>query len=162
MIRTGLAAAMLLAMTAPADAQVLMQPNISLAMAVKAAQATIDACKAKGFDATAAAVVDRAGQTIVLMRNDAATDQNLEMARRKAFTARMFRRTTIDWATRTREDPVTYPQRDLVGVLALGGGVPIQLGKETIGAVGSAGSTQDDDDACAKAGVAAIADQLHQ
>jgi uncharacterized protein GlcG (DUF336 family) len=42
----------------------------------------------------------------------------------------------------------------------LGGGVPIQVGNETIGGVGSSGSSQEMDDACAKAGVAKVAEML--
>jgi len=38
--------------------------------------------------------------------------------------------------------------------------VPVQVGNDTIGAVGSAGSTLDVDDACAKAGVAKVAHLL--
>ena len=45
-------------------------------------------------------------------------------------------------------------------ILALGGGVPIQIGDEVIGGVGSSGSSQEQDDACAKAGVAKIAGLL--
>jgi hypothetical protein len=39
------------------------------------------------------------------------------------------------------EDPGREAQRDLADILALSGGVPIQIGNDTIGAVGSAGST---------------------
>jgi uncharacterized protein GlcG (DUF336 family) len=84
------------------------------------------------------------------MRDDAATPQTAEMARRKAYTARMFRRNTSDWAKRTRDNPVLAPQRDLPTVIALGGGVPIKVGDETIGGVGSAGANaQAKDEACA-------------
>jgi len=38
--------------------------------------------------------------------------------------------------------------------------VPIQVGNEIIGGVGSAGSNQDTDDRCAKAGIAKVADLL--
>ena len=143
-----------------ADAQVLTQKNVSLAMAKVIAEASLRECMSKGFPGTSVAVVDRAGQVVLIMRSDASTAQQPEMARRKAYTARMFRRTTMDWAKRTLDDPVTEPQRDLEDVIALGGGVPIMVGDETIGGVGSAGSTQDQDDACAKAGVAAVANQL--
>ena len=44
--------------------------------------------------------------------------------------------------------------RDLPDVLALAGGVPIKMGEETIGAVGSAGSTLEQDDTCARTGAA--------
>lgn len=133
--------------------------NLSLAMAKTIAEATIAECKAKGFN-TAAAVVDRAGQVLVILRDERATAQMVEMARRKAYTARMFRTTTMEFQKRTGSDPTLTPQRDVADILALGGGVPIQVGKETIGGVGSSGSTQETDDACAKAGVAKVAEQL--
>ena len=81
------------------------------------------------------------------------------MARRKAYTARMFRMSTLDFQKRT-EDPGYAAQRDITDILALGGGVPINAGTETIGAIASSGSTQEQDDACAKAGVARVADML--
>jgi uncharacterized protein GlcG (DUF336 family) len=128
-------------------------------MAKTIAEATLGECKAKGFN-TAAVVVDRAGQVLVLLRDEQATGQVGEMARRKAYTARMFRSTTLEFQKRTAADPTLTPQRDVADILALGGGVPIQVGKEIIGGVGSAGSNQEQDDACAKAGLAKVADQL--
>ena len=74
-------------------------------------------------------------------------------------TARMFRTTTLEFQKRTA-DPALAPQRDLPDILALGGGVPIQIGNETIGGVGSSGSSQEMDEACAKAGIAKVADLL--
>ncbi len=88
-----------------------------------------------------------------------ATASTAEMARRKAFTARVFRSTTLEFQKRT-SDPAYAAQRDVADILALGGGVPIMLGNEIIGGVGSSGSSQDQDDACAKAGVAKVADLL--
>lgn len=125
--------------------------DMSLEMAKAAADATIAECRSKGFH-TAVSVVDRAGNVIVSMRDELATPQMAEMSRRKAYTARMFRVSTADWAKRTREDPLTAPQRNLPDVLALAGGVPIKLGEETIGAVASSGANQAEDDACAHAG----------
>jgi uncharacterized protein GlcG (DUF336 family) len=143
----------------PAHAQgVVMQRNLSLALAKTIAEATLAECQAKGFH-TSAAVVDRAGQPLVLLRDEQATAQTLEMSRRKAYTARMFRTTTLEFQKRTT-DPELQPQRDVSEILALGGGVPILVGNEVIGGVGSSGSSQTQDDACAKAGVAKVADQL--
>ncbi len=143
----------------PALAQgVVMQRNLSLALAKTIAEATLAECQAKGFH-TAAAVVDRAGQPLVLLRDEQATVQTLEMSRRKAYTARMFRTTTLEFQKRTT-DPELMPQRDVSEILALGGGVPILAGNEVIGGVGSSGSSQTQDDACAKAGIAKAADQL--
>jgi uncharacterized protein GlcG (DUF336 family) len=138
---------------------VVMQRNVSLSMAKAIAEATVAECKSKGFN-TSAVVVDRAGQVLVILRDESASPQTAEMARRKAYTARMFRTTTLEFQKRTANDPALAPQRDVADILALGGGVPIQIGNETIGGVGSSGSSQEMDDACAKAGVAKVADFL--
>jgi len=138
---------------------VVMQRNLSLPLAKAIAEAALAECKSKGFN-TAAAVVDRAGQVLVLLRDEQATAQQLEMARRKAYTARMFRISTMEFQKRSAGDSLTAAQRDLPDILALSGGVPIQVGTDTIGAVGSAGSSLETDDACAKAGIAKVADLL--
>jgi uncharacterized protein GlcG (DUF336 family) len=135
------------------------QRNLSLAMAKTIAEAALAECQSKGFH-TAVAVVDRAGQVLVLLRDEQGTAQQGEMARRKAFTARMFRTSTLEFQKRTGSDPTLLPQRDVADILALGGGVPIQVGNEIIGGVGSSGSNQNMDDACAKAGIAKVADLL--
>jgi uncharacterized protein GlcG (DUF336 family) len=142
-----------------ASAQGLVtQRNLSLGMAKTIAEATIAECKEKGFH-TAAVVVDRAGQVLVILRDEQATAQTAEMARRKAYTARVFRSTTLEFQKRTT-DPAYAAQRDVADILALGGGVPIMVGNDIIGGVGSSGSSQTQDDACAKAGVAKVAELL--
>jgi len=143
----------------PAAQGLVVQRNLSLAMAKTIAEATVAACKSKGFH-TSAAVVDRAGQVLVILRDEQATAQTAEMARRKAYTARMFRITTMEFQKRTTGDPAREAQRDIADVLALGGGVPIQVGDDTVGGVGSSGSSQEGDEACAKAGIARVADLL--
>jgi len=158
--RMGATVGLLVAMSAVAAAQgVVMQRNLSLPLAKAIAEATLAECKGKGFN-TAAAVVDRAGQVMVILRDENGSAQQVEMARRKAYTARMFRTATLDFQKRTAEDPTLLPQRDVADILALGGGVPIQVGGETIGGVGSSGSSQPQDDACARAGVAKVAHLL--
>jgi uncharacterized protein GlcG (DUF336 family) len=142
----------------PVTQGLVTQRNLSLGMAKTIAEATISECKAKGFS-TAAAVVDRAGQVLVLLRDEQATAQSAEMARRKAYTARMFRTTTLEFQKRTT-DPAYAAQRNVADILALGGGVPIKVGDDIIGGVGSSGSTQEGDDACAKAGIAKVAEIL--
>ena len=143
----------------PMTAQgVVMQKNLSLGMAKAIAEGTIAACKAKGFN-TSAAVVDRAGQVMVILRDEQATAQTVEMARRKAYTALMFRTSTLEFQKRTT-DPAFAAQRDVADILALGGGVPVAVGTEIVGGVGSSGSSQDMDDACARAGLAKVADLL--
>ena len=137
---------------------VVTQKTLSLGMARTIAEAALAECKAKGF-ATSVAVVDRAGQLMVLLRDENASAQTAEMSRRKAYTARMFRISTMEFQKRTSE-PLYAAQRDVTDILALGGGVPIQIGDDAIGGVGSSGSSQPQDDACARAGVAKVADLL--
>ena len=155
----GIGIAVMFSAAATSAQGVVMQRNLSLPLAKAIAEATLAECKSKGFN-TAAAVVDRAGQVLVLLRDEQATAQQAEMARRKAYTARMFRISTMEFQKRSAGDSLTAAQRDLPDILALSGGVPIQVGTDTIGAVGSAGSTLDVDDACAKAGVAKVAHLL--
>ncbi len=144
----------------PASAQgLVLQRNLSLPMAKTIAEAALAACQEKGYH-TAAAVVDRAGQVLVILRDEQATPQVAEMARRKAYTARMFRTTTLEFQRRTADNPAYAGQRNLPDILALSGGAPIKVGNDTVGAVGSAGSTLEQDDACAKAGIAKVADLL--
>jgi uncharacterized protein GlcG (DUF336 family) len=137
----------------------VMQRNLSLGLAKTIAEASLAACREKGYHTTVA-VVDRAGQLLVILRDEQASPQTAEMARRKAYTARMFRTTTAEFQKRTAENPAYAGQRNLTDILALSGGAPIKVGDETVGAVGSAGSTLEQDDACAKAGIAKVADQL--
>ena len=157
LLRTVLCIAPILCGSASAQG-IVTQRNLSLGMAKTIAEATLEACQAKGYH-TAAAVIDRAGQVLVILRDEQASATSVEMARRKAFTARVFRTTTLEFQKRTT-DPAFAAQRNVTDILALGGGVPIMVGKEIIGGVGSSGSSQEQDDACAKAGVAKVADLL--
>ncbi|MEQ1948501.1 MAG: heme-binding protein [Bryobacteraceae bacterium] len=138
---------------------VISEKNISLGMAKTMAEAALAACRAKGFHTTVA-VVDRAGQLLMLMRDEQAAAHTIEMARRKAYTARMFRMATKDFQKRTTPDTLLAGQRQVADALPLAGGIPVQIGDDTIGAIGSSGSSLDDDDACARAGVAKVADLL--
>jgi uncharacterized protein GlcG (DUF336 family) len=106
------------------------------------------------------AVVDRAGRLRVFLQGDKAAPHNLELARRKAYTARTFQRTSAEWAKLT--ETTNTGQRMLADVIPLGGGAPIKVGDETIGGVGLSGAPmgQAQEEACAKAGIAKVADQL--
>src|SRR5262249_5055516 len=117
------AGGLVIAVTAAVVAQgVVMQRNVSLAMAKTIAAAALAECRTKGFH-TSVAVVDRAGQVLVILRDEQASAQTVEMARRKAYTARMYRTTTLEFQKRTA-DPSYAAQRDVSDILALGGGVP--------------------------------------
>src|SRR5580704_1545236 len=139
--------------------QVLMQRDVSLHMALKIAETAIDDCTKSGNDVSVA-VVDRAGRLRVFLQGDKAAPHNIELAQRKAYTARTFGRTSAEWAERTGPNSELAGQRELEHVIPLRGGVPIKVGTETIGAVGVSGSTSGGDESCAMAGVAKVAEQL--
>jgi len=153
--------AIVIAATLPAagNAQVLMQRDVSLHMALTIAEAAIAECEKTG-NSVSVAVLDRAGRLRVFLQGDKAAPHNIELAQRKAYTARTFGRTSAEWAERTGPNSELAGQRQLEHVIPLRGGVPIKVGDETIGAVGVSGSSSNGDEACAMAGVAKVADQL--
>jgi uncharacterized protein GlcG (DUF336 family) len=148
-----------IALASPAQAQgVISERNVSTQLARAIADAAME-CPNNGAGLSVA-VVDRSGQLKVLMRGDGSPPHGMELARRKAYTARTFRRSSLEWAKRSETDLIG--QRSLAEVIPLGGGVPIQVGNDTIGAVGVSGTSggQPGDDNCAKAAIAKVADQL--
>jgi uncharacterized protein GlcG (DUF336 family) len=151
--------AMALAPSSAGVAQVLMQRDVSLHMALTIAETAVDEC-AKAGNNVSVAVVDRAGRLRVFLQGDKAAPHNIELAQRKAYTARTFGRPSGEWAERTAGTSELAGQRQLEHVIPLKGGIPIKDGDETIGAVGVSGSTSGGDEACAIAGVAKVADQL--
>ena len=143
-----------------AHGQILTERNISLQLALQIANAAMAQCKADGFDVTAA-VVDRAGDLKVLLRADTANPHNADLARRKAYTSRTFKVPSMDVAKRTNGPTELSGQRFLVDIIPLGGGLPINVGNDTIGAIGISGSpNQEGDEKCASAALASVASQL--
>ena len=98
---TGLAA--LVAASSSAAAKVLSEKNISIKMALVIAETALTECTPR----VSVAVLDRAGRLRVFLQGDGASPHNLGLARRKAYTALTFRRTSADWAKRTAEGDVT-------------------------------------------------------
>jgi uncharacterized protein GlcG (DUF336 family) len=159
LLRLGLvpALATLVAALPLSGTQVLSEKNISIKMALVIAETALNECTPR----VSVAVLDRAGRLRVFLQGDGASPHNLELARRKAYTALTFRRTSAEWAKRTAEGDVTG-QRSLTDVIPLGGGVPIMIGNAAIGSVGLSGAPggQPQEEACAKAGIAKVQDQL--
>src|SRR5258707_15675431 len=110
--------------------------------------------------APSVAIVARAGRRRVFLQGDNANPHNIELARRKAYTARTFRQPSAQWAKNTETQ--NAGQRMLADVIPLGGGMPINASGDTIGGVGLSGAVggQPKEEACAKAGIEKVADQL--
>ena len=138
-------------------AQTLVQRNISTRMALAIAEGALQACG----DRVSVAIVDRSGRLKLFVQGDNATPHNIELARRKAYTAQTFGRTSLEWAKRT-DGTNTAGQRMLNDVITQQGGVPIKFGEETIGGIGLSGASGggEQEEACGLAGIAKVADQL--
>jgi len=153
-------AAIVLAAATAADAQMMRQGNITAAQALTIVHRAIDACRDASISIT---VLDRDGNVRLQVRGNGANPHNLELSRRKAYTARTFRTTSAQWAKRTAPGEDLTGQRMLSDVIPLGGGVPIIVKGEVIGAVGISGANggMPREEACSKVGIDAIMNQLN-
>ncbi len=146
-----------------AAAQPLMVQTISAAQALKIVNAAIAKCSQPGPKITiSVAVVDYAGNPRMLLNADTAAPHNFDLARRKAYTARTFRRPSAEWAKASTAETPQFGQRQMVDVIPLGGGVPIMVGDEAIGGVGISGAMggQVAEEACARAAIETVAAEL--
>jgi uncharacterized protein GlcG (DUF336 family) len=149
-----------IAAPAGADSQgVLVQHDVGVHLGIAIAEAALAKCEADGVSASVA-VVDRAGRLRVFLQGDQAAPHNIELARRKAYTALTFGISSADWNKRMNDTPDLSAQRQLHDVIGLAGGEPIKLGDDVIGAVGVSGSKKGGDEGCAMAGVAKAADLM--
>jgi uncharacterized protein GlcG (DUF336 family) len=148
--------------TITANAQKLLAnyPTLTTAAALKAAQAALARCDKDGFTA-AVAVVDRGGHALVLLRNGLAGAHTVRTAIDKASTALSFRTDTTELAASTQAGRPQSGVRALPNVVAVGGGMMIRAKGALVGAIAVSGAPGGDaDDDCAKAGIAAISDDL--
>jgi len=152
---------MALTLTAAVQAQaVRTERNLSLDLANQIAAATVAACQANGH-AVAAAVVDRAGGLRALQRADNAGPHTLSSSQAKAYTSASAKNTTLAMMDGAQKNPAAANLVHLPGFLLLGGGVPIKVGNEVIGAVGVGGAPGGHlDEQCAVAGIDKVKDLL--
>ena len=148
------------ALVSSAAAQTLSTHRIPAALAVEAASEAVAACAKQGYHETAQ-VVDADGVVIATVRGDGVGAHSLDSALDKAFTAASFKSDTLALAERAKGEDSIAPLAKLPHVMFFGGGVPIKLGDETIGAIGAAGAPGAKlDDGCARAGIDRIKDRL--
>jgi uncharacterized protein GlcG (DUF336 family) len=133
---------------------------MTLETATVAARAALEHCRKSGFQ-VGVAVVDRTGLPQVFLRDRFAGAHTFQVALDKAWTAASFRIPTTELARETEAGKSMSGIRAQPRVLAIGGGLPIQAAGATLGAIGVSGAPGGDaDDACAAAGIKAIADAL--
>lgn len=154
-----LLASMVLASAASAQS-VRTERNMSLELANQLAATGVAACQEKGFAVTVT-VVDRAGGVRAVQRADNAGTHTLEASRAKAFTAASAKNSTQAMMEMTQKNPGAANLVHIPGFLLLGGGVPVTVGNEVIGAIGIGGAPGGHlDDQCALAALEKVKDLL--
>ena len=158
---TTISAAVLLAAATIANAQaVRTERNMSLDLANQLASASVQACQANGY-AVSATVVDRAGTVRAVQRADNAGPHTLGASERKAYTAASAKNTTQAMMEASQKNPAAANLGQIPGYLLLGGGVPVRVGNEVIGAVGVGGAPGGNlDEQCAVAAIDKVKDLL--
>ena len=149
----------LVALATPVSAQLLNHKDLSLATALTIATTAAETCKGQGYRVSAT-VVGRNGEIIVQLRGDDAGPHTIENSQKKAYTSRTFRIPSGEFVQRVKDNPTTGAVH-LTGIVAAQGALPIKIGDEVIGAAGISGAPGGDkDEACVKAGIDKVADQL--
>jgi uncharacterized protein GlcG (DUF336 family) len=144
---------------APSQAQLLEHKDLTAAIAITIAQTAIETCKQNGY-AVSATVVGRNGEVIVQVRGDNTPPHTMENSFRKAYTARTLRAPSGALVERMKENP-NLGFIHLSNIIAFQGALPIKVGDEVIGAAGASGAPGGEkDEACVKAGIDKVADQL--
>ena len=130
-------------------------PQLSMDTALRIASAAIKSCRGKGVS-IAVTVIDRGGNPQVVLRDTLAARLTLQISREKAYAALSF-----NTPTSTLGERADTPLGRVPGLLMSAGAVPVHAGGQLLGAVGVSGAPSGTtDEACAKAGVAAVQDDL--
>ncbi len=162
-IRSTLLALATLSALAAAQAQTASprsERNMSLALATQIAAESVAACQANGHAVTAT-VVDRAGGVRAVQRADNAGPHTLQASQDKAYTSASAKSATLAMMEGAQKNPAAANLVHIPGFLLLGGGVPVRVGNEVIGAVGVGGAPGGHlDEQCAMAALEKVKEQL--
>jgi uncharacterized protein GlcG (DUF336 family) len=130
--------------------------NVSTEAACIISQAAIDHAGKLGI-AINVSVVDSAATEIAFLRMNNSFLPSMGIAKDKAYTAAGFGMATMQWkdilaeSVQLQAGMVQRPR-----VVTFGGGVPIFEDNELVGAVGVSGGSEEEDIACAQAGIDAV------
>ncbi len=123
--------------------------------ALKTAQA-----KARELNAPmSVCVLDEGGNLVLAARGDGTGILTPDIARAKAYTSVVFKRATKVMAEGATANPSIWSSiASSTGakILVVGGGVPVLVGGQIIGAIGCSGGTADQDHICAEAAAATL------
>ncbi|MGB5405798.1 MAG: heme-binding protein [Thiogranum sp.] len=148
----------LLSSTAISGSSVVDARLMTLELASTIARAAVASCADTGYEVSAV-VVDRSGAPQVVMRDVFASRFTIEIAERKANAVILAGVSSSEFRVNRAE--IVAEMNEVDGILVLDGAVPIRAGGALLGAVGVSGAPGGDkDEACAKAGVNRVQEQL--
>lgn len=131
--------------------------RLSLDTALRIGNAAIAQCRKQGVQVTVT-VIDRGGDAQVVLRDTLAMDISIPISRKKAYTAMEFNAPTSALQDRF-QGAYNVPKIDELLIAA--GGIPINIAGNIMGGIGVSGAPSGlTDEACAKAGLAAVQDDL--
>ena len=102
------------------------------------------------------AVVDESGQLVYFVRGDGTGFHTFESSRGKAATSAAFRWPTESMGKLFTEHAGFFASLANIGLVPVGGGVPITKDGYLIGAIGCGGGSPANDEICAQAGAGAV------
>ena len=131
--------------------------RLSLDTALRIGKAAIEKYRKEGVQITVT-VVDRGGDAQVVLRDTLAMDVSIPISMKKAYTAMEFNSPTSAMEERFK-GAYNVPKIDELVISA--GGIPINIAGNIMGGIGVSGAPSVlTDEACAKAGLAAVQDDL--
>ena len=141
-------------------ANVVKKYSISSELAQKLVNAAMAKAREIGVSENVA-ILDDGGNLKAFSRMDGAPLPSIEMAQNKAYTA-LFGISTQDFFNFIQGDPSLLAGIPTLGrVAAWGGGFPIKVDGEIVGAIGlSGGPTVQNDVDCARAALALVSDAV--
>lgn len=117
-------------------AQATEQKNVNIEIAHKIAFEILNESKKENVNVSVV-VLDRGGFPVLSVKGDNAGIHTLNTAEKKAFTSLAFKIPTTEFANRVEKVPSLL---QIENTTTLGGGLPIKVGDEVIGAVGVGGA----------------------
>ena len=142
------------------------QRYLPLDVAIEAALAALKACTDKGHHVSVE-VMNHNAMVLVTFHHELATIHSSYSAHAKAYTVLSYsyssgETTSAQIAQRITKNPADVARiQGIPGLILAPGGVLIQAGKQTVGAIGVGGSAGPvNDEICAKAGIEKIKDRL--
>lgn len=131
--------------------------TIGHSLAAQAVSAAVARGEEAGCPVVAAVMGGGGGELVALLRASGAPFPSSRIAQDKAYTAASFRVSTPEVYQMVSGNPALCTGITAQpGIVMFGGGLPIVIDGEFVGAIGVSGGSEELDIACAYAGLAAI------